>query len=250
MPRPPDGARGGTSAAAGFATTRWSLVLEARGPVTPRSREALSALCGAYWYPLYAYVRRQGQRVEEAQDLTQEFFARLLEKDGMRGVRPERGKFRAYLLGALKHFLSNERDRARARKRGGGASPLSLELDNAEGRYGLEPVDRRTPEKLFEREWALALLEAVLTRLRGELARAGKGDLFERLKGFLAGEKGDLLYREAGTHLGMSEGAVKVAVHRLRRRYRELLKEEVSQTLADPAEVEDEIRCLFAALGE
>lgn len=232
----------------GFATTRWSLVCAARAPSSPESRAALAALCGVYWYPLYAFVRRQGHDADRARDLTQEFFARLLERADLAAVDRSKGRFRSFLLAACKHFLCNEHDRVHARKRGGGRAPLPIDAAVAEGRYGGEPSHNETPERLFERRWALALLDQVLARLRQEYAAAGKGRLFERLKGHLTGEAG-LPHARAAAELGLREGAVKVAVHRLRKRYGELLRDEIAQTLHDPAEVEDEIRDLFAALG-
>jgi RNA polymerase sigma-70 factor (ECF subfamily) len=231
-----------------FQTTHWSLVVAAGDPASPRAREALAALCSVYWYPVYAYVRRQGFGVDQAQDLTQEFFSRLLEKEFLAQVRPDKGKFRAFLLAACRHFLANERDRARARKRGGGRAPLPLDMQTAEGRYGLEPAHDLTPEKLFERRWALTLLDHVLGRLRDEFIRAGKSNLFEALKPYLTGKGGAPRQADVAGQLGLTPGAVKVAVHRLRRRYRELLVEEITRTLDHPGLVEEEIRDLFAAL--
>jgi RNA polymerase sigma factor (sigma-70 family) len=230
-----------------FATTHWSMVLEARHATTPASRDALARLCETYWYPLYAYVRRWGHQADDAADLTQEFFARLLEKEYLRDVDPARGRFRSFLLAAMKHFLLNERDRANAARRGGGVAPLSLEFETAEGRYRIEPPDRLTPDKAFERQWARTVLERTMDRLRREQEEAGKLPAFGRLQGALTGET-DMAYAEIGAALGMSEGAVKVAVHRLRRRFGELLRQEIAETIADPAEVDDEIRYLFAAL--
>jgi RNA polymerase sigma-70 factor (ECF subfamily) len=231
-----------------FATTHWSLVLAARDRAEPGADEALAGLCSLYWYPLYAYVRRRGHGADEAHDLTQEFFARLLEKDFLAGVDRGKGKFRAFLLTSCNHFLANERDRVRAKKRGGGRAILSLSAADAEGRYSAEPADALTPEKLFERRWAMALLQQVMARLRDEFEAKGKGRLFDRLRGFLVGEKG-AGYRRAADELGLSGGAVKVAVHRLRQRYRELLHEEIGRTVGAPEEVEEEVRSLFAALG-
>lgn len=233
-----------------FATTQWSLILAAQDSTAPEAREALAALCRSYWYPLYAFIRRQGFAAEQAQDLIQEFFARLLAKDFLGPVRRDKGKFRAFLLKACTHFLANERDRARARKRGGGRETLSLHLDAAEHRFEREPSHTLTPERLFERQWALTLLEQVLARLKDEMSRADKGGVFERLKVFLTGEKKTAPYRQLGEDLGLTEGAVKVAVHRLRRRYRELLLEEIGRTVEDPADIDDEIGRLFAALGD
>lgn len=232
-----------------FATTHWSVVLAARDQDAPQSREALAALCASYWYPLYAYIRRRGHAADPAQDLTQEFFARLLEKDYLQVVDRAKGKFRSFLLAACQHFLCNEYDRLKARKRGGGRALLALDFQAAEGLYGQEPAHALTPEKLFERRWALTLLDQVLGRLRDEMSRAGKGKQFEALKSFLMGENKAMPYRRVAEALELSEGAVKVAVHRLRKRYRELLREEIERTLDKSDQVEDEIRDLFAALG-
>ncbi len=232
-----------------FATTHWSLVVAARDRAAPEARDALAALCGLYWYPLYAFVRRQGHPADQAQDLTQGFFARLLEPDFFKAVDRSRGKFRSFLLAACKHYLANERDRARAVKRGGGRPVLSLDFAGADQRYHHEPAHQLTPERLFERRWALTLLDQVLTRLRQEFDEAGKAAVFQTLKGVLTGESGKVPYHDLAARLALSEGAVKVAVHRLRRRYRELLREEIARTLDDPGLVEEEIRDLFAALG-
>lgn len=231
-----------------FATTRWSVVLQAGEREGAASEEALAALCEVYWYPLYSFVRRWGHSADDAQDLTQEFFARLLEKGALRAATPSRGRFRSFLLAALKHFLSNERERTNALKRGGGRPPLPLEFETAEGRYSLEPAGQGDPEQAFERQWALAVLAETLRRLEAEQANAGKLDVFARLKGELTGDR-ELSYADLGKQLGMSEGAVKVAVHRLRRRFGELLRKEIAGTVSDPQEVDDEIRYLFAALG-
>ena len=228
-----------------FQTTRWSMVLRAGEPGA-KAREALSNLCEAYWYPLYAYVRRQGHSAHDAQDLTQEFFARLLERGGVGDVAPGLGRFRTWLLTALKHFLINEWHRARAQKRGGGAVHVSMD-DDAEARYLREPADPLTAEKLFDRRWALTLLDRVLARLGREMAETGKAAHFEALKFCLSGEK--RAYTEVAATLGMTEGAVKVAVHRLRERYRALIRAEIMETVADPDEVDGELRDLFAALG-
>jgi RNA polymerase sigma-70 factor (ECF subfamily) len=232
-----------------FATTHWTLILNARGSDAPLAREALEKLCRSYWYPLYAFVRRQGRGPHDAQDLTQEFFARLLEKHYLEEVDRAKGRFRSFLLAALKHFLSNEWDRQRAHKRGGASPHVPIDTQFAESRYGLEPAHEQTPEKLFERRWALTLLDQVLARLREEFVAAGKTGHFEELKVVLTSDKRSIPYAELGTRLGLSEGAVKVAVHRLRRRYRELLRAEIAGTVAGPEEVEEEIRHLFAALA-
>ena len=232
-----------------FATTHWSVVLTAQRSDSTRAQAALSVLCRTYWYPLYAYVRRQGQSPEDAQDLTQEFFARLLARNYLADVSRDKGRFRSFLLAALKHFLANEWDRARAAKRGGGQPPLSLDDTEAENRYRLEPADTMSADRIFERRWALTLLEQVLRRLRDDHSAAGKLGLFEELKPCLVDAGSSAPYAELGTRLNMSEGAVKVAVHRLRQRYRELLREEIAQTVATPAEVEDEIRQIIAILS-
>ena len=221
------------------------MVLRAGGS-SAKAHEALSNLCAAYWYPLYAFVRRQGHSAHDAQDLTQEFFARLLERGGVGGVAPHLGRFRTWLLAALQHFLINEWHRARAQKRGGGAMHLSLDHD-AEARYLREPADPLTAEKLFDRRWALTLLDRVLNRLGREMAETGKTAHFEALKFCLNGEKH--AYAEVASTLGMTASAVKVAAHRLRERYRTLIREEIRETVADPGEVEAELRDLFAALS-
>jgi len=234
---------------AGFAATRWTMVLAAaRGEPSPRAAEAMAELCRVYWYPLYAFVRRRGHDTHEAEDLTQEFFARLLAKNYLAGVDRQKGKFRAFLLAAMKHFLANEWDRSQAQKRGGGQLPIRLDTLDAESRYSLEPAYSLTPEKLFERQWALTVLEQVLTRLQAEFTAAGKEPVFNGLKRFLTAGRQSAGYAWAAGELGISEGAVKVAVHRLRRRYRELLREEIAQTVAGPEEIDDEIRYLLSCL--
>jgi RNA polymerase sigma factor (sigma-70 family) len=231
-----------------FATTHWSVVAAAGQGRSPESQDALAALCQAYWYPLYAYARRRLPNAHDAQDMTQAFFAELLAKDYLQAADPRRGKFRSFLLTAFNHFLSKQRERANARKRGGGRPSLALDFEAGEHRYHLEPADHVTPETIYERRWALALLEAALARLRQELAAAGKEKLFECLKGALEGDGPHESYSQIGTELGISEQAVKVAVYRLRRRYQELLRDAVAQTVASPEEVEDELRDLFDAV--
>ena len=232
-----------------FATTHWSLVLAAGRRASPDAREALATLCQTYWYSLYAHVLRRGLRAEEAQDLIQEFFADLLAKDRLRVADRERGRFRSFLLAALDHFLANAGRRVRARKRGGGRFTLSLDFPAGEGRYAAEPAHDITPDRLYARRWALTLIDQALTRLRDEFARAGKGDLFERLTPCLAGEADAEPYRELAARLGMTEGAVKVAVHRLHKRCGELLREEIARTVAGPQQVEEELRDLFDVFG-
>jgi RNA polymerase sigma factor (sigma-70 family) len=239
-----------SSAGGRFATTQWSLVLAAADAEDAHGREALAKLCQVYWYPLYAFVRRQGHGPHDAQDLTQEFFLRLLEKDYLGDVDRARGKFRSFLLVALKHFLSKEWARAKTLKRGGGQALISLDALSAEERYRREPEDNATPERLFEQRWALTLLDRVLSRLSEEYETAGKRALFEQLRGCLTGDSGLPPYAELAVRLNLTEGAVKVVVHRLRRRYRGVLRDEIAQTVADPAEIDDEIRELFSALGK
>jgi RNA polymerase sigma-70 factor (ECF subfamily) len=248
--RSPDGAEGPPTAAAEFLSTHWSLVLAAGDDTSPRATEALEQLCRAYWYPLYAYVRRRNFSAHEAQDLTQEFFARLLRNRELPKAGPEKGRFRFFLLLRLKHFLINEWERLRAEKRGGGRSALSLDELTAEQRYALEPSDSMTPDRIFERRWAITLLENVLRRLREEWHAAGKEIHFETLKVFLSAESWLPAHAEIGARLGLSEGAVKVAVHRLRERYRALIRDEIAQTVASPAEVDDELRHLLDVLRE
>jgi RNA polymerase sigma factor (sigma-70 family) len=239
----------GSSDAAGFAATRWTVVLTAaRGKTHTQATDALAELCRVYWYPLYAYVRRRGHSPQDAEDLTQEFFARLLARDFLKGVAPEKGKFRAFLLAAMKHFLSNQYDRSHAQKRGGGQTILSLDTPAAECRFRREPADDLTPERLYQRQWALTVLDRVLGRLQGEYTVGGKADLFDEIKGHLTGSRESARYAEGAGRLGMTEGALRVAAHRLRRRYRELLREEIAQTVQRPDEVDEEIAYLLSCL--
>jgi RNA polymerase sigma factor (sigma-70 family) len=232
-----------------FASTHWSLVAAAGQRESPASAAALASLCRLYWYPLYAYARRRLPTAEDAQDLTQDFFAQLLEKEYLRQVDRQRGSFRAFLLTAFKHFLAKERERANAQKRGGGRAHLPLDFQVGERRYQLEPTHAADAEALYERRWALTLLEQTLAKLRDELTRAGKGRLFEALKGTLTGADAPRPYAELADELGLSAEAIKVTVHRLRRRYGELLRTEIAQTVSAPAEIEEELHNLFAALG-
>lgn len=231
-----------------FATTRWSLVVAAGGPADARSREALEQLCTTYWQSVYAYVRRHSRDAEEAQDLTQGFFTHLLEKKGYLSARRDRGRFRAFLLASVKHYLANERDRAHAAKRGGGRTVLSLDFGEAESSWVPEPVENQTPEKLFFRKWALTVLAAVLASLREEYEASNRGPVFEALKDVLTGGV-ERPYAEIGAELGMDEGAVKVAAHRLRKRYRDRLKTAIADTVGDPSEIDDELRFLLEALA-
>jgi RNA polymerase sigma-70 factor (ECF subfamily) len=235
---------------ANFSPTHWSVVLAAAGGAdSTRARDALEKLCRNYWPPIYAFVRRQGHNPHDAQDLTQEFFARLLERNSLANVDQAKGRFRSFLLASLKHFLANEWDKANAKKRGGGRPPISIDAAAAESSCVFEPADLLTADKIFERRWALALLDQVLRRLREEYARDGREKQFEQLKLTLTEASRSVPYAEIAVRLGTSEGAVKVAVHRLRQRYRELLRAEIADTVADPREIEDEIRNLFAALA-
>jgi RNA polymerase sigma-70 factor (ECF subfamily) len=236
-----------------FATTHWSLVLAASRRASADVADALAAdalatLCAHYWYPLYAQVRRRGHDADEAQDMVQEFFARLLEHHDLQAADQRRGRFRSFLLAALDHFLANEWRRGRAQKRGGGRKPLALDFERGEQRYLREPCHTMTAERVYERHWALTLIERAVAGLREEFAQTGKLDQFDRLKPYLGGDEGTVPYREIAGALGMSEGAVKVAVHRLRRRCRELVRAEIAQTVAGPQELEDELRDLFAAV--
>jgi RNA polymerase sigma-70 factor (ECF subfamily) len=232
-----------------FRTTHWSMVLGAGRPDGQEAAAALAQLCERYWFPLYVYVRRRVGDVSEAQDLTQEFFARLLENNVLAAASRERGRFRGFLLTAMKNFLANEWDKAKAQKRGGGRRPLPLALDAAESRLSFEPAHDLTPERLYERQWALTLLELVVNRLEAEYVASGKVRQFALLKPALTGSRAALDYHSTAVELEMSEEAVRQAAHRLRRRYRELLRDELAQTVADPADVDDEIRSLFATLG-
>ncbi len=232
-----------------FATTHWSVVLAAGSPESTRYKEALETLCRTYWFPLYAFLRRLGHDRHQAEDCIQGFFTNLLEKRGLRLVDPKYGKFRSFMLAALKHFLADQRGRELAQKRGGGWKALSLDFENAENRYALELAHSMSPEKLFERSWALAVLERTMARLKTESAAVGRQRFFDCLKVFLLGVEDSVSYRQMAAELGMTEGAVKVAVHRLRKRYRELLRHEIVQTVATADEADEEIQNLFAALA-
>ena len=232
-----------------FESTRWSLVLAAGEETSVQSKAALGELCARYWYPLYAYVRRRGFRGDEAQDLTQGFFARLLEKEIVRSADRDRGRFRSFLLGAMKNYLSDERDRAQALKRGGGRVTISRDAASDEARYSLEPSHQETPERLFERQWAVTVIELALADLRGQFEQEAKCPLFEAIKGYLTSDPPDGGQAELAAGLGMSPGALRVTIHRLRRRHREALRRQIESTVASPEEVEDEIRQLFGALA-
>ena len=232
-----------------FPATHWSLVLRAGKNSTTGARAALSSLCQIYWFPLYAHARRRGFSPHDAEDLTQEFFAQLLRRQAFAVADPNRGRFRSFLLAAMSNFLASEREKARAQKRGAGRGILSLDLSAAEQRYDLEPADNATPDKAFDRQWALTLLDEVLRKLEAEYEREGKRDLFAALRKTLAGARESQPYAELSASLGMSESAVKMAVHRLRKRYRDLIQEEIANTVAQPEEVGLEMRHLFGALA-
>ncbi len=235
------------SGASQFPTTRWTLVVAAGDPRRKEARSALVSLCENYWYPLYAYLRRRGHPSDQAQDLTQEFFTRVLEGRYLDRADPEKGRFRSFLLSSLKFFVADEEDRQRAHKRGGGQL-VSLEFSSGEERYQREPSHDETPERVFERRWALLVLDRVVERLRDEFVQHGRPEHFERLKIFLLGQS-DAPYAALAREMNTSEGALKVAIHRFRKRYRELFRQEIADTVADPAEVESELRYLAAALS-
>lgn len=230
-----------------FETTHWSLVLVA-GTDSSRSAQALAILCEAYWYPLYAFIRRRGNSAADAEDLTQAFFATLLEKSTLEAADPQRGRFRAFLLTSVRNFLANEHERARAQKRGGGKLHLSLDFRDAEGRYLSEPADSMTAERLYQRRWAMTLLDRVLRQLQEEYTTSGQADTFAGLRDCLTRERGSTPYQQIASRLNMTEGAVKTAVHRMRRRYRRLLEQEISHTVADAEDTQDELRELLRAI--
>jgi RNA polymerase sigma-70 factor (ECF subfamily) len=232
-----------------FATTHWSVVLAARDGESTTSRKALERLCCLYWPPIYAFLRREGHRPADAEDLTQAFFAHLFEKSFLAHLQHQEGRFRSFLLTFLKHFLSDQRDKADAQKRGGGKALLSLDQMAEEERSGMEPPGQWTAEQVFERRWAQALMEQAVERLRREYVANGKEPLFELLKDVQPGERGTLTYADIGVRLGLTEQAVKNAIHRLRRRHREILREEIAQTLTDPSKIEEEIQHLMAVLA-
>jgi RNA polymerase sigma factor (sigma-70 family) len=230
-----------------FATTRWTLVRAAGNHASPQVDEALESLCAAYWFPLYAYVRRHGFSREDSEDLTQAFFAKLLARRDFAGLKRENGRFRAFLLAALKNYLSNERDRAGRLKRGGGITHFSLDWQSADTQFQIADQTTRSPDEAYDREWAVALLEQVIVRLRAEWAADGKEERFDQMKVFLTVGKREISYGEKARELGGEESALRVAVHRLRKRYRELLRREVADTLVDPAMVEEELAALMSA---
>ena len=232
-----------------FESTRWSVVLEAGRESSAASRQALETLFRTYAYPLYAYVRRRGYNVADAEDLIQDFFTRILEKDTLEMADPDRGRFRSFLLTSLRNFLVNEYSKQQSQKRGGHRTSVPIDFIAADSRYANEPIDNLTPERLFEKQWAITLLDQVMAQLRNEFVQAHKLSQFNVLKNFIAGRNGDTSYANAAKELGISEGAAMAAASRVRKRYRTLLRSEISQTLADPGEVDAEVRHLFDVLG-
>jgi len=246
----PDTPSAGLGQNARFTTTHWSVVMAAAGADSAVARDALERLCRTYWYPLYAYVRRRGKSREDAEDLTQGFFASLLERNDFASLSKERGLFRAFLLAALNHFLADQYDRGQAAKRGGGKAPLSLDAQTAEERYREEPADTLTPERLYDRRWAFTVLENARVRLREEYEAVGKGELFELLKFLEPGADRVLSQAEIGRRVGKTESAVKKELFRLRKRYGQLVRAEVAQTVSSVADVDEEVRCLLVAIGD
>jgi len=232
-----------------FATTHWSVVLAACSSSSPRYEESLSSLCQTYWFPLYAYLRKRGYDPHRAEDYIQSFFAQMLEKQYLRKVEPSRGKFRSFLLVALTRFVSGQHDRDRALKRGGGHKTLSIDLELAEGKYALEPASDLSPERIFEKSWALAVLEQTMARLEAEFTGRNKQKLFNCLKVYLGGEADSVPYRNVAVDLDMTEDAVKAAVYRLRRQYRQLLRNEIAQTVTSHEQIDEEIQNLFVAVA-
>jgi DNA-directed RNA polymerase specialized sigma24 family protein len=234
---------------AGFPTTRWSQVAHAVNPATPEAQAALEELCRAYWYPIYAFIRRKGNGPEQSLDLTQGYFTRLLERGTVAAADPVLGRFRSFLLADCRHFLAHERERDAAARRGGGRALLSINASDAEGQYQLEPHHEHTPERQFERDWALALLDRVVVMIRREYEASGRGASFDVLKVVLEAGSSELSQADIASRLGTTEAAAQVAVHRLRRRYRVALRAAIAATVDDEAEVDDELKALFAALG-
>ena len=231
-----------------FSSTQWSAVIKAGRGSSPEAHRALASLCEVYWYPLYAYARRRVSNVHEAQDLTQAFFAELLEKNYVGAATPDRGRFRAFLLTAFKNFMSKQWEKGRAQKRGGGRTPISLDFASVDSRINLDPAAGLTPEQYYDQEWAIALLGNILERLQTEFEESGKSKLFEELKGFIIGDHSGTTYSQVAETLEISEAAAKKSASRMRKRYRELLREEIAQTVSEPDEVDDEIRNLFATM--
>ena len=232
-----------------FATTHWSVVSRSQAPGTLQSEDALARLCQSYWYPLYCFIRRQGHSAHDAQDLVQGFFGKVIEKNYFKGAKQEKGRLRSFLLLALKRYMANEWDRANRQKRGGGQEVISLDLDETESRYQIEPIDQLSPEKIFDRQWAITLLDQVLSQLESECSEAGTQRVFRELKVFLTGEKSEHPYSVIAARLGIAEGTLRGTVFRLRQRYREILLSRTAQTVDSPPAIEDELRDLFAAFN-
>jgi len=232
-----------------FPSTHWSVVLAAGADNLARAREALEQLCAAYWYPLYCFLRRRGHQPADAEDLVQGFIAHLLEGRFFQAADPDKGRFRSYLLASLKHFVADAAAWSGRQKRGDGRPLLSLDVMQAERRYAQEPIDPGNPEQFYERRWALTLLENVLRRLETEATESGRADLFCQVKSVLLGDRGEVTYAELAPQLGLSEAALTVTVYRLRRRYRELVREEIAQTVSRPVEIDEEMRHLFRVLA-
>ena len=233
-----------------FVTTRWSMVLNAKNKAAPGSKEALESLCQTYWYPIYEFVRGTGRLPPEAQDLTQDFFVRLLTKDFLRVVTPEKGRFRTFLRMALTRFLANEWDRERAQKRGGGATHISFDTALAEERLGREQCRGLAPDRMYDRSWALTLLDEALTRLEQEFSAEGKSGLWRQLQPHLTADRGAFNYAEIAAALGLTEGAARVALHRFRKRFREIFQLTIADTVATPEEVEGEMRLVLEILSD
>ena len=233
----------------GFTTTSWTVVLGAKDDQSDVSQAALSTLCETYWRPLYSYMRHKGYSIEDAEDLTQEFFARFLEYDYLKNVEPSKGRFRSFLLASLNHFLANERAKSKTQKRGGHHTRIQLDFSDAEQRYALGPSQTLAPEALFDAEWARTVIETAFNLLESEFAASGKAHIFSRLKSCLSGAKMDLPYRDLSEQLNMSEGATKVAVHRMRKRYGTLLRNEIMKTVEKPEDVEEELKYLIEIVG-
>jgi len=250
MDSPSDGVEPSAKVPGLFTTTHWSVVLTAGEEQSPQAAQALATLCRTYWYPLYAYIRRRGYSPEDAQDLTQEYFARLLKRNYPAQADRAKGKFRSFLLLTLNHFLSDDHERATTRKRGGGQPTVSLDGLNSEDRYRLEIADELSPEKLFERRWAQTVLDQALARLQAEFVADGKAEHYEILKAFEPGEQKTVSYAEAAVQLGVSESAVKSLVHRLRQRHGELVREEIAHTVSTAAEIDEELRYLIAVISQ
>jgi RNA polymerase sigma-70 factor (ECF subfamily) len=237
-------------AAQGFHTTHWSVVLAAGDEGSTQAATALARLCQTYWFPVYAFIRKRGHSPEQAQDFTQDFFAGFLEKNYVVKAARDRGRFRSFLMSSVENFLHNEHDRAQAQKRGGGKEHLSLDYAAAEERYQIEPVEETDPAKIFEQQWAATLLETVLNRLRHEFGAEGRMGLFEELQAHLWGDAESIPYTQLAEKFGLTEGNIKTIAHRLRQRYRALLREEIAQTVAQPGEVDDEIRHLMRTVSQ